>query len=102
MINPTWVNTFITLVNTGHFTQTAEKLFMTQPGVSQHIKKLEEQVGSELPESAVESFHQPQLLHVYPLKYQVSEALYLVKKRHRPLPRRYDWFITMLKATLTP
>ncbi|MGF1692065.1 LysR family transcriptional regulator [Photobacterium kagoshimensis] len=305
MINPTWVNTFITLVNTGHFTQTAEKLFMTQPGVSQHIKKLEEQVGSELlvrfgkrfeltesgqkmykfglqqqqqenqflaslsvddvncgvckigcsgslamqlyprllqrqqkykqlsfhveagpnqstiknilnddldvgivtqtdsnsnlifeeighsslslvmpaqfiaqyaekmgsnvsealrfkalnelgfihhpdgahyasqvltanypesfknisqlnitgyinqlsqilvpvsqglgytvlPESAVESFHQPQLLHVYPLKYQVSEALYLVKKRHRPLPRRYDWLITMLRATLTP
>lgn len=305
MINPTWVNTFITLVNTGHFTQTAEKLYMTQPGVSQHIKKLEEQLGSELlirfgkrfeltdagqkmyefglqqqqqeshflaslsaddaycgmckigcsgslamqlyprllqrqqkytqlsfhveagpnqsiiknilsgdldvgivtrtdsnsdlffedigqsslslilpaqfiakqsvetgsetkeplnfdalnelgfihhpdgahyasqvltanypesfksinqlniagyinqlsqilvpisqglgytvlPESAVKSFHQPQLLHIYPLKYQVSEALYLVKKRHRPLPRRYDWFITMLKATLTP
>ncbi|MEZ8093903.1 LysR family transcriptional regulator [Photobacterium swingsii] len=303
MINPTWVKTFITLVNTGHFTQTAEKLYMTQPGVSQHIKKLEEQLGSELlirygkrfelteagqkmyefglqqqaqehqfiaslsaddlhcgeckigcsgslamqlyprllqrqqsykqlsfhveagpnqstirnilsddlevgivtrtdsnsdlvfeeigqsslslilpaqfiakqreeadretneplrfdtlnalgfihhpdgahyasqvltpnfpesfksvsqlnitgyvnqlsqillpvsqglgytvlPESAAESFHQPHLLHVYPLTHQVSEALYLVKKRHRPLPRRYDWFITMVKNTL--
>ncbi len=303
MINPTWVNTFITLVNTGHFTQTAEKLYMTQPGVSQHIKKLEEQLGNELlirfgkrfelteagqkmyefgqqqqtqesqflaslsaddvycgmskigcsgslamqlyplllqrqqeynqlsfhveagpnqstiknilsddldvgivtridsnsdlffeeigqsslslilpaqfitdnkatsndgakqwldfatlnqlgfihhpdgshyasqvltsnfsetfksinqlkitgyinqlsqilvpvsqglgytvlPESAVESFHQPQLLHVYPLKHQVSEALYLVRKRHRPLPLRYDWFIAMVKETL--
>ena len=303
MINPTWVNTFITLVNTGHFTQTAEKLYMTQPGVSQHIKKLEEQLGSELlirfgkrfelteagqkmyefgqqqqaqesqflaslsaddvycgmskigcsgslamqlyprllqrqqeynqlsfhveagpnqstirnilnddlevgivtrtdsnndlffeeigqsslslilpaqfiakqsvetdsetkeplnfdalnelgfihhpdgahyasqvltpnfpesfksvnqlkitgyinqlsqillpvsqglgytvlPESAAESFYQPQLLHVYPLKHQVSEALYLVRKRHRPLPQRYDWFIAMVKETL--
>jgi len=42
MLNPTWLKTFITLVDTGHFTQTAEKLFMTQPGVSQHVNKLEE------------------------------------------------------------
>ena len=37
MLNPVWLETFITLVDTGHFTQTAEKLHMTQPGVSQHI-----------------------------------------------------------------
>ncbi|OAN11277.1 hypothetical protein A3K86_20185 [Photobacterium jeanii] len=48
MINPIWLNTFITLVETGHFTQTANKLFMTQPGVSQHIKKLEEQTQVQL------------------------------------------------------
>ncbi|MRY60822.1 LysR family transcriptional regulator, partial [Parabacteroides distasonis] len=42
MINPLWLNTFKTLVEVGHFTQTAEKLYMTQPGVSQHIKKLEQ------------------------------------------------------------
>jgi DNA-binding transcriptional LysR family regulator len=45
MINQQWLQTFLTLVEVGHFTQTAEKLHMTQPGVSQHIKKLEEQVG---------------------------------------------------------
>lgn len=45
MINQQWLHTFLTLVEIGHFTQTAEKLYMTQPGVSQHIKKLEEQMG---------------------------------------------------------
>ncbi|MGR5064745.1 LysR family transcriptional regulator [Photobacterium sp. DNB22_13_2] len=48
MLNTQWLHTFITLVEVGHFTQTAEKLFMTQPGVSQHIKKLEEQAGTLL------------------------------------------------------
>ncbi|MGY0217774.1 LysR family transcriptional regulator [Endozoicomonadaceae bacterium StTr2] len=41
MINPVWLNTFKKLVETGHFTRTAEQLAMTQPGVSQHINKLE-------------------------------------------------------------
>ncbi|OLQ71101.1 LysR family transcriptional regulator [Photobacterium proteolyticum] len=48
MLNTQWLQTFITLVEVGHFTQTAEKLFMTQPGVSQHIKKLEAQTGTPL------------------------------------------------------
>ncbi|MFA0086687.1 LysR family transcriptional regulator [Vibrio sp. 10N.261.51.F12] len=48
MINTTWLNTYRTLVEVGHFTQTAEKLFMTQPGVSQHIKKLERDLGAAL------------------------------------------------------
>ncbi|MCW3171695.1 LysR family transcriptional regulator [Shewanella subflava] len=48
MLNQQWLTTFITLVELGHFTQTAETLFMTQPGVSQHIKKLEHQVGCAL------------------------------------------------------
>ncbi|MEF2276636.1 LysR family transcriptional regulator, partial [Pseudomonas aeruginosa] len=33
MLNPVWLHTFKTLIEVGHFTQTAEKLFMTQPGV---------------------------------------------------------------------
>ena len=48
MLNPTWLRTFRELVETGHFTQTANKLFMTQPGVSQHIKKLEQYCGHDL------------------------------------------------------
>ncbi|HEY5672084.1 MAG TPA: LysR family transcriptional regulator [Malonomonas sp.] len=48
MINQQWLHTFLTLVDVGHFTKTAEKLYMTQPGVSQQIKKLEEQVGVPL------------------------------------------------------
>lgn len=56
MLNPTWLKTFVTLIDTGHFTKTADKLFMTQPGVSQHIKKLEETCGHPLIERHNKSF----------------------------------------------
>lgn len=42
MINPAFLKTFISLVETKSFTGTATKLHMTQPGVSQHIKWLED------------------------------------------------------------
>lgn len=48
MLNPNWLHTFKTLIDTGHFTKTAAKLFMTQPGVSQHINKLEQACGHSL------------------------------------------------------
>ncbi|MGY0558165.1 MULTISPECIES: LysR family transcriptional regulator [unclassified Lysobacter] len=48
MINTTWLRSFCTLVEIGHFTRTAERLHMTQSGVSQHVRKLEEQLGTEL------------------------------------------------------
>ena len=48
MINQKYLNTFIKLVETKHFTHTAEQLFMTQPGVTQHIKKLEKHFNTPL------------------------------------------------------
>lgn len=48
MINITCLRTFCTLVEVGHFTRTAQRLHMTQSGVSQHVRKLEEQFGVEL------------------------------------------------------
>lgn len=48
MINAVWLRTFCTLVDVGHFTRTAERLHMTQSGVSQHVRKLEQQLGTEL------------------------------------------------------
>ncbi|MDN6276445.1 LysR family transcriptional regulator [Psychrobacter sp.] len=48
MINITWLRTFCTLADVGHFTRTAERLHMTQFGVSQHINKLESQLGIDL------------------------------------------------------
>jgi len=48
MINPVHLKTFITLVEAQHFTKTAELLHMTQPGVSQHIKKLEAHLSCQL------------------------------------------------------
>jgi len=48
MINQILLKTFCTLVEVGHFTHTAERLAMTQSGVSQHIKKLEQQLKTPL------------------------------------------------------
>lgn len=48
MINPVWLRSFCTLVEVGHFTRTAERLHMTQSGVSQHIRKLEQHLQQSL------------------------------------------------------
>ncbi|GHA22749.1 LysR family transcriptional regulator [Oceanisphaera arctica] len=48
MINTIWLRSFCTLVDVGHFTRTAEQLHMTQSGVSQHVRKLEQQLGQDL------------------------------------------------------
>lgn len=47
-INPVWLHSFLQLVKTKSFTETAQNLYMTQPGVSQHIKKLESFFDGEL------------------------------------------------------
>ena len=56
MLNLSWLHTFRTLIEVGHFTHTAEKLYMTQPGVSQHIKKLEHACGHSLIKRENKSF----------------------------------------------
>ena len=48
MINPSLLQTFCTLVEVEHFTKTAERLHMTQSGVTQHIHKLENQLDQPL------------------------------------------------------
>ncbi|WP_420405908.1 LysR family transcriptional regulator [Nisaea sp.] len=48
MLNSRWLETFTELCETRHFTRTAERLAMTQPGVSQQLRKLEQQVGKPL------------------------------------------------------
>lgn len=48
MINPLLLRSFNMLVETGHFTRSAERLHMTQSGLSQQVRKLEQQLGKEL------------------------------------------------------
>ncbi|MGY8872024.1 MAG: LysR family transcriptional regulator [Pseudomonadales bacterium] len=48
MISPVWLRSFCMLVEIGHFTRTAKRLNMTQSGVSQHVRKLEDQLGQPL------------------------------------------------------
>ncbi|MEZ9230657.1 LysR family transcriptional regulator [Vibrio amylolyticus] len=78
MLNPLWLNTFKTLVDIGHFTQTAEKLYMTQPGVSQHIKKLESACDHLLLKREGKSFElteQGRIVYQHALKLELEDAL---------------------------
>ena len=55
-INPVWLNSLVQLVKTKSFTKTAQNLCMTQPGVSQHIKKLESFFDGEIIDRNTRSF----------------------------------------------
>lgn len=48
MINPVFLRTFVDLSKTKSFIGTAKSLHMTQPGVSQHLNKLEEYFDAKL------------------------------------------------------
>ncbi|BBM00207.1 LysR family transcriptional regulator [Microbulbifer sp. GL-2] len=48
MINPVWLRSYCTLVEVGSFTRTAQRLHMTQSGVSQHLRRLEGFLGLAL------------------------------------------------------
>ncbi len=77
MLNPLWLHTFKTLVEISHFTQTAEKLHMTQPGVSQHIKKLEHACGHSLMKRKTKGFElteQGKIVYEYAIKAAEDEA----------------------------
>jgi DNA-binding transcriptional LysR family regulator len=48
MVNFEWYRTFKTIYETGTLTATAEKLFISQPGVSLHLSSLEAYMGVKL------------------------------------------------------
>jgi DNA-binding transcriptional LysR family regulator len=76
MLNPSWLNTFATLIDEGHFTKTAQKLHMTQPGVSQHIKKLEQACGHQLIKRESKCFtvtEQGRLVYDYAIQLLANE-----------------------------
>ncbi|WP_354623807.1 LysR family transcriptional regulator [Psychromonas sp. MME2] len=82
ILNPNWLNTFVTLIDTGHFTKSAEKLFMTQPGVSQHINKLEDACGHPLIRRDKKSFElteQGRLVYEYARQLANNEHQLLEK-----------------------
>ncbi|ALO41199.1 LysR family transcriptional regulator [Pseudoalteromonas phenolica] len=56
MINPVFLRTFCTLVETKHFTKTAEQLFITQSAVSQHLRKLENLLDEPLIQKTEKGF----------------------------------------------
>lgn len=67
-LNPTYLQTFKVLAETKHFTKTAQQRHMTQPGVSQHLKKLEQTLGYTLIDREVSPFRlteQGRLLYDY-------------------------------------
>ncbi|BFM48967.1 LysR family transcriptional regulator [Marinomonas sp. THO17] len=48
MLNTQHLMTYKALVETGSFTRTAKQLGLTQPAISQHIQKLEKELGESL------------------------------------------------------
>ncbi len=46
MLNTIHLRTFLAVVDAGNYTAAADQLHMSQPAVSQHIRSLEEQLGS--------------------------------------------------------
>lgn len=68
----------MTLVETGHFTKAADRLYMTQPGVSQHIQKLELACGHALIERENKGFElteQGRLVFQYAQQLEISERV---------------------------
>lgn len=55
-LNSLWLKSFTILCEERHFTKAAERLNMTQPGMSQHIAKLEQQLGVPLVERNAPGF----------------------------------------------
>lgn len=77
MLNPVWLQTFKALIETGSFTRAADKLYMTQPGVSQHIQKLEAACGHLLLKRINKSFElteQGELVYQHALQLEKNEA----------------------------
>lgn len=48
MLNLSQLQTFVTVISEGSMTAAADKLFLTQPAVSQQMKNLEDELGIEL------------------------------------------------------
>jgi len=48
---------FLTIIETGSFSKAAERLFMTQPAVSQYIKQLELEIGVALFDRSTKKLH---------------------------------------------
>ncbi|RJG40189.1 LysR family transcriptional regulator [Motilimonas pumila] len=85
MLNPVWLHTFRTLVEVGHFTHTAEKLNMTQPGVSQHVQKLEQSCRQSLIRRINKRFELTEagrILYDYALQHAAREQALLAQIQH--------------------
>jgi DNA-binding transcriptional LysR family regulator len=55
-LNSLWLKSFTVLCEERHFTRAAARLNMTQPGMSQHIAKLEQKLGVALIERDAPGF----------------------------------------------
>ncbi len=57
MLTEQLVNCFLSVVKNGSFTKAAEEMFLTQQAVSKHIKKLEQELGTDLLVRTTRSIH---------------------------------------------
>ncbi|MED7819131.1 MULTISPECIES: LysR family transcriptional regulator [unclassified Francisella] len=85
MINSKFLNTFLKLVEVGHYTKTAKLLNMTQSGVSQHIDKLEQSIGKTIINNTGKKFELTQagyLLYKYAIDIRDREQEFVSEIGH--------------------
>lgn len=68
------LKTFVALVETKHFTKTADRLYISQPTVSLHLKHLEEHFGQSL-------IHR----HTFNKTIEISEAGWIVYRHAKEI-----------------
>jgi DNA-binding transcriptional LysR family regulator len=68
--------------------------------ISQILEPLTQGIGfTVLPKSVVDSFHSPELLKILKPQQPVMESLYLICKKNRELPARYEAFNSIIRKT---
>jgi DNA-binding transcriptional LysR family regulator len=88
------IETFLMVWNEKSYTRAAEKLFVTQPAVSQHIKSLEERLGAALFRSVGRQLHLTDaglLLYRYAAAAQAegSKTEALIRSKATAVPLRF-------------
>ena len=88
MLNLYQLTTFVTVISEGSMTAAADKLFLTQPAVSQQIRNLEEELGVEL---LVRGVRQIKATPQGEILYEHSrKILHHVQQERRPGNRERD------------
>ncbi|ATP40520.1 hypothetical protein CSE16_10930 [Solibacillus sp. R5-41] len=86
-----WLKTFITTVETGNFRIAAEKLFISQPSITVHIKQLEESLNVQLFErhhtqiklTSAGLFYYPLALNILKNIDESSRAVQLLSQQNK-------------------
>lgn len=102
------IKTFLMLCETGSYTKTAEKLLMTQPAVSQHIRYLEQQYDCKLfiyQGKTLSITPQGKLLREYAVTVEADSKRIperLARSKHKQVNRKFGATLTIREFCMPP